>query len=384
MQTLSRTIALVVAAGSGTRLGGAPKQFQKLGHKTLLRHSIEAFVRHSDITHVYVVIGAGQESLYADAVAGLTLPPPIIGGSTRQQSVRAGLEQIARDGGCDYVLIHDAARPFVSPEIIREALVALKTFEGAAPALAVTDSLRGANEAKIVLDDVARDNIYRVQTPQCFQFTKILNAHRSVQINATDDIAIARAAGLNVVLTLGDETNFKITHIDDLRRAENMVSPNKIARTATGYDVHRFGVGDHLWLCGIKIAHTQGVVAHSDGDVALHALTDALLGTISAGDIGSHFPPSDVKWKNAASDQFVAHAAALIRARGGILDHVDITIICERPKIGPHRDAMQARIAEILTISLENVSIKATTTEGLGFTGRNEGIGAQASATVRI
>jgi 2-C-methyl-D-erythritol 4-phosphate cytidylyltransferase / 2-C-methyl-D-erythritol 2,4-cyclodiphosphate synthase len=384
MQTLSRSIALIVAAGSGTRLGGVPKQFQKLGNKAVLRHSIDTFLRHPDITQVYVVIGAGQESLYADAITDLNLPSPIIGGSTRQQSVRAGLEQIACDGGCNDVLIHDAARPFVSVEIIREALTALKSFDGAAPALTVTDSLRSASETKIVLSDVDRENVYRVQTPQCFQFAKILQAHQIAQIDATDDISIARAAGLNVVLTLGDEANFKITHADDLVRAENIVSQSKITRTASGYDVHRFGPGDHLWLCGLKIAHTQGIIAHSDGDVALHALTDALLGTISAGDIGSHFPPSDAKWKNVASDQFVAHAAALIRARGGIIDHVDITVICERPKIGPHRDAMQIRVAEILTIARENVSIKATTTEGLGFTGRNEGIAAQACASVRM
>ncbi len=385
MAQTARTVALIVAAGSGSRLGGIPKQYQPLGGKALILHSIERFQSCPEIDAVYVVIAPDHAPYFVDMIGDRALPALVNGGATRQESVRSGLEQIAVDGGCDFILIHDAARPFVSEKIISGTLALLYTADGAAPALAVTDSLRlTAKESLQVINDVPRDNVYRVQTPQCFHFQKILSAHQMIRADMTDDIAVARAAGLSVILAAGDEDNFKITVVGDLIRAENYLVAAKTPRVGFGYDVHRFGPGDHIWLGGIKIPHTHGIIAHSDGDVALHALTDALLGTISSGDIGSHFPPSDARWQNAASDQFAHHAATLIRARGGRIDHVDLTIICERPKVGPYRDAIRERIADILNIALESVSVKATTTEGLGFTGRAEGIAAQAVATVRV
>jgi 2-C-methyl-D-erythritol 4-phosphate cytidylyltransferase / 2-C-methyl-D-erythritol 2,4-cyclodiphosphate synthase len=385
MAQSSRTVALIVAAGSGSRLGGIPKQYQPLGGKALIMHSIERFQACPEIDSVYVVIAPDHVPYFVDTIGDSALPALVHGGATRQESVRAGLEQIAADGGCAIVLIHDAARPFVSEKIILGTLALLDSAEGAAPALAIMDSLRlTAKESHLVINDVPRDHVYRVQTPQCFHFHKILSAHQMARADMTDDIAVARSAGLSVVLAPGDENNFKITIASDLIRAENILVANKVSRSGFGYDVHRFGPGDHIWLGGVKIPHTQGIVAHSDGDVVLHAITDALLGTISAGDIGSHFPPSDDRWKNAASDKFVRHAVDMIRARGGKIDHVDVTVICERPKVGPHRDAIQARIADVLSIPIECVSVKATTTEGLGFTGRAEGIAAQAVATVRV
>ncbi len=372
---------LIVAAGSGARLGGVPKQYRTLGGKTVLARSVAAFASRQDITHIQIVIGEGQDALYAASGVGDGLPPPVTGGASRQVSVRRGLEALAPSAP-DIVLIHDAARPLVPQQVIEGVIAALGSAAAATPALAVVDSLRRG--VTHVDEELSRENIHAVQTPQGFHFDKILAAHRAAQGTHTDEASIARSFGLAVALTPGHVDNFKITVDADLQRAERIVMAAHTPRTGTGFDVHRFGAGDHIWLCGVKIPHDKGVIAHSDGDVALHALTDALLGTISAGDIGLHFPPSDDRWKNAASRDFLAHAADLVRGQGGIIQHLDITLICERPKITPHREAMRAAIADILQINISRVSVKATTTEGLGVTGRGEGIAAQALATVLL
>ena len=376
-------IALVVAAGRGQRAGeGLPKQYRTLGGRSVLRRAIEALLAHPRIGGVQVVIHRDDAALYAATVDGLDLPPPVHGGETRQQSVLNGLEAVVLSGGAGTILIHDAARPFVSVAMIDRVLSALDTAQGATPALAVVDSLRRGET--FVADSVPRANTHRVQTPQGFAFDAILAAHRRADPAATDDVEVALAAGMQIALVAGDEMAFKLTHAEDFDRAERWLAAAMISRSAAGFDVHRFGPGDHLWLCGLRIEHSQGLVGHSDADVGLHALTDALLGCIGAGDIGEHFPPSDPQWKGASSDRFLRHAVEMIAARSGIIDHVDLTIIAERPKVTPHRAAMRARLAELLGLPLDAVSLKATTTEGLGFTGRGEGIAAQAMATVRL
>ena len=376
------TCALIVAGGRGFRAGdGVPKQYRLLGGQPVLARAIAAFARHPGIDAVKVVIHADDRPDYAAATAGLALLPPVHGGATRQQSVRAGLEALAA-AGATRVLIHDAARPFVPAAVIDRVLAALDAHDGAAPALPVVDSLRVGGA--LVEAEVDRARLNRVQTPQGFALQPILAAHRAAAAAATDDVAVGLAAGLRIALVAGDEMAFKLTHAEDFARAEALLAAAMISRSASGFDVHRFGPGDHLWLCGIRIEHGHGLIGHSDADVGLHALTDALLGCIGAGDIGTHFPPSDPQWKGASSDRFLAHAAGLIAARGGIIDHVDLTIIAETPKVGPHRAAMRARLAGLLALPEDAVSLKATTTEGLGFTGRGEGIGAQAMATVRL
>jgi 2-C-methyl-D-erythritol 4-phosphate cytidylyltransferase/2-C-methyl-D-erythritol 2,4-cyclodiphosphate synthase len=370
---------LIVAAGKGERAGlGLPKQYEKLAGEPVLRRTIRAFAPYL----VQVVIGPGQESLAAEALAGLHLPPPVTGGATRQDSVRLGLEALANDAP-DIVLIHDAARPFVSPAAIAAVTLALENGAGAAlPMLAVADTLRRKDNDGWTL--VPREQLYRAQTPQGFAFAAILEAHRRFAgTNVTDDMALAELAGIAVEAVAGDDRNFKLTTKEDFAMAEALLGGRE-SRTAMGYDVHKFTEGDHIMLCGLKVPHDHGLEGHSDADVGLHAITDALLGTIGEGDIGQHFPPTDERWRGAASWKFLYHAAALVRAKGGVIAHVDLTIICERPKVGPHRDAMKARIAEILAIAPERVSVKATTTEGLGFTGRREGIAAQAVATVTL
>jgi 2-C-methyl-D-erythritol 4-phosphate cytidylyltransferase/2-C-methyl-D-erythritol 2,4-cyclodiphosphate synthase len=378
------THAIIVAAGSGIRAGGdVPKQYQHVAGQALLRHAILRLSIHPGIDAVSVVINPVDRDLYDAAVAGLSLPPPIAGGAARQQSVLAGLEALAATPPA-LVLVHDAARAFVTDAVLDALFAALAdpANDGAVPGLAVIDSLRrGGAQYEAAID---RDGLFRVQTPQAFRFAPLLAAHRAAAPGATDELGIAMAAGLMVAVTAGDERAFKVTEPQDFAKATAMVTPALTSRAASGFDVHRFGPGDHVWLCGIAIPHTHGLVGHSDADAGLHALTDALLGTIAAGDIGDHFPPSDARWKGAASDIFLAHAADLVRARGGIIDHVDITLICERPKIGPHRDAMRERIAGILGIDAGRVSVKATTTELLGFTGRSEGLAAQAMASVRL
>jgi len=379
--------ALIVAAGAGVRAGaGVPKQYRTIAGVPLLRLAVERLLAHGGFASISVVINPADRPLYDLAVAGHDLPEPIAGGETRQQSVRNGLEMLAGLGlgGVDLVFVHDAARALVPDHVLDSLFAALADPEnhGAVPGLAVNDSLRrGASHYDTAVD---REGLFRVQTPQAFRLAPLLAAHRAAAAGATDELAIAMAMGLQVAITPGDERAFKVTNRQDFAKAEAMLIPALTARAASGFDVHRFGPGDHVWLCGIAIPHSHGLVGHSDADAGLHALTDALLGTIAAGDIGDHFPPSDPRWKGAASDIFLAHAAAMVRERGGIIDHVDVTLICERPKIGPHRSAMRDRIAAILNITATRVSVKATTTEMLGFTGRSEGLAAQAMASVRL
>lgn len=377
-----RIAGLIVAAGEGVRAGqDLPKQYVRIAGRPVLAHAIDALIGHPAIDMVQVVIGRGHDSLYADAVGDRALPAPVIGGATRRDSVIAGLEAI----DADIVLIHDAARPFLPPEVIDRLLAALADADGALPALPVADTLaRGAGSA--LGDTVPRDGLYRVQTPQTFARADILAAHRAWDParEATDDAQVARAFGLSVAIVEGDMMLDKLTFPADFAQAAARLRPAMISRSASGYDVHAFAEGSGLWLGGLLIPHSRTLAGHSDADVALHAIVDALLGTISAGDIGSHFPPSDSRWRGAASEIFVAHARDLIDAAGGIIDHVDVTIICEAPKVGPHRDAIRARIADMLKVPESLVSVKATTTEKLGFTGRSEGIAAQAIATVRL
>jgi len=375
--------ALIVAAGRGTRAGpGGPKQYRTLGGMTVLRRTLLAFVTHEGIDAVQAVIHPDDLKAYEASAAGLPkLLPPCFGGETRQASVAAGLEALSQAAPAR-VLIHDGARPLVSPDIIERAIAALGVHQGVLVALPVTDTLRIA-AGGMAGATVPRDGLWRAQTPQAFRFDAILKAHRTaLGAELTDDVAVATAAGMDVTIIEGHEANLKITTSDDLKLAERLLGSRGESRTGSGYDVHRFGDGDHVWLCGVKIPHTHGLVGHSDADVGLHAITDALLGAISEGDIGQHFPPSDPQWKGASSDRFLAHAAKLAADKAARIVHVDVTFICERPKIGPHRDAMRARVAEILGLAPDRVSIKATTTEGLGFTGRSEGLAAQALATV--
>jgi 2-C-methyl-D-erythritol 4-phosphate cytidylyltransferase/2-C-methyl-D-erythritol 2,4-cyclodiphosphate synthase len=310
----------------------------------------------------------------------------VTGGATRQKSVRLGLEALARSAGekPDFVLIHDAARPLISRRLIMDVVAALENgADGALPMLAAADTLR-RKEADGRWSLVARENLYRAQTPQGFAFGKILAAHcQHAQQEVTDDVALAELAGLRVQMVDGEERNLKVTQREDFAVAEAMLGGGDM-RSAGGFDVHKFTKGDHIWLCGLKVPHSQGLEGHSDADVGLHAITDALLGCIGDGDIGMHFPPSDDRWKGAPSWKFLDHAASLVRNKGGVITHVDVTLICERPKVGPHREAMKAKIAEILKLEPDRVSVKATTTEGLGFTGRQEGVAAQAIASVRL
>lgn len=376
---MSRIAVLIVAAGKGVRAGtGLPKQYERLGGLPMLRRTVEAFRGFP----VQVVIGPDQEELAAAALAGLDLPLPVPGGATRQESVRLGLEALAKSAP-DYVLIHDAARPLISRKVTDDVVKALQAgADGALPMVAASDTLRrqGADGRWTL---VSREKLYRAQTPQGFVYDKILKAHRDhAKEDVTDDVALAELAGLKVEMVEGEEKNIKVTRKEDFSLAESLLGAD--VRTASGYDVHKFTDGDHIMLCGLKIPHSHALEGHSDADVGLHAITDALLGCIGEGDIGQHFPPTDERWRGAPSWKFLDHAANLVRDKGGVINHVDLTIICERPKVGPHRDAMKAKIAEILKIEPSRVSVKATTTEGLGFTGRREGIAAQATATVRL
>lgn len=374
-----QTLALILAAGSGSRAGdGLAKQYRPLnGRQNALERSIEAFCSHPEVDAIVVVSTPG--GLSEDILEARGVGPLIPGGATRQESARNGLEA---SPGFDRVLIHDAARPFVPPDVIDRVLAALDRHDGAVPALPVADSLRHGGD--IIAGEVARDGLWAVQTPQAFRYDAILAAHRAAPLGATDDAEVLRAAGGSVAIVQGDARNFKLTTPADFARADAMLAAAMVSRTASGFDVHRFGPGDHVWLCGVKVPHSAGLTGHSDADAGLHALTDALLGCIGAGDIGDHFPPTDPKWQGASSDRFLLHARQLVEARGGRIDHVDVTLICERPKVGPHRERMRARLGELLGLAPGAVSVKATTTEGLGFTGRGEGIAAQAVATIRI
>jgi 2-C-methyl-D-erythritol 4-phosphate cytidylyltransferase/2-C-methyl-D-erythritol 2,4-cyclodiphosphate synthase len=378
-------IALVVAAGKGMRFGGpVPKQYCEIGGEPLLRRSLATFLDHPRVDAVRVVYNPEHAEAYARATAGLDLLPPVAGGAQRQDSVRAGLESLV-EMRPTHVLIHDGARPFVDPQLVDRLIEALDGSPGAMPAVQVVDTLwRAGPEGAEAL--VPRDMLWRAQTPQAFRFADILDAHRRAPgADLTDDVAALRATGGRVAVVASSERNFKVTTDADLARARReLFLECADIRTGTGYDVHRLGPGDGVWLCGVKVPHDRALVGHSDADVAIHALVDALLGAIAEGDIGQHFPPSDARWKGAPSHMFLSHAAELVARRGGAVRHVDVTIVCERPKVGPHRAAMRARLAEILGLDPARVSVKATTTEGLGFAGRGEGIEAHAVATVAL
>jgi len=382
MTSLPRTVALIVAAGGGTRAGtDLPKQYVHVAGRPMIAHSHAVFSAHPAITDVIVVIGAGQETMLTEALGKVAT---LVGGATRRESVRNGLDLIEATGGADHVLVHDAARPFLSAEVIDRLLTALDSASGAIPALPVADTL--ARGATSLGDVVSRAGLFRVQTPQAFRFEDILAAHRAWPDDeeATDDAQMVRRIGGEVTMVEGDIMLEKVTYPADFAAAEARVTRQMISRSASGYDVHRLEAGEELWLGGVLIPHDKGLAGYSDADVALHAITDALLGTVGAGDIGMHFPPSDPQWRGASSDKFLEHAAKLVSEEGGVIDFIDLTIICEAPKIGPHRETIRARVAEILALSPRQVSIKATTTEKLGFTGRGEGIAAQAMATVRV
>jgi len=365
--------------------GDVPKQYRHLHGRSILRHVLETFIAHPSISDVYTVIHPDDRERFADASQGLNIGAPVLGGDTRQESVRNGLETLASGTAPARVLIHDGARPLTSNALIDRVIGALDDADGAVPALPVTDTVKRV-DGNTIIETVDRSGLFRAQTPQGFSFPALLSAHESAADNNgfTDDASMAEAAGLNVAVVAGEEHNIKITHDEDLARAAAWLHGARETRVGSGFDVHAFGPGDSVRLGGVDIPHDQALSGHSDADVALHALTDAILGAIGDGDIGSHFPPSDAQWRGADSSQFLAHAADLLRQRRGALVHIDLTIICEKPRIGPHRDAMRARIAEILAVDVGRISVKATTTEGLGFTGRGEGIAAQASVTITV
>ena len=386
---MSRCVALILAGGRGTRLGAElPKQYLSLGEDVLLRHAVRGFVDHPEVDDVRAVIGADDRENCDAALAGLEVLEPVTGGVSRQESARLGLESLVGIAP-DTVLIHDAARPFADAPTITRTLAALETHPAALPAVAVSDTLKRERTGKgtpLVGRTVDRSGLWRAQTPQGFRFPEILAAHRTAAgLELTDDAAVAEHAGLDVALVPGSEANVKVTTEEDLERARRWLAGRRFdLRTGTGFDVHRFGEGDAVTLCGVDIPHDRALAGHSDADVGMHALTDALLGAIAEGDIGIHFPPSDPRWRGEPSRTFLRRAAEMVRSRGGSIVNLDLTLICERPRIAPHRDAMIGHIAETLGIEPARVSIKATTTEGLGFTGRGEGIAAQAIATVRL
>lgn len=396
---MTDVVALIVAAGRGSRFAGdgaapaAPKQYRAIGGIPVLRRAILAFHRHPQVDAVRVVIHPDDQAHYDQATAGLSLLPPVHGGASRQESVCRGLESLG-DLAPRQVLIHDAARPFVDDAVISRSLAALASTPGAIAAVPLTDSLKRGREG-LVAASVARADLWRAQTPQAFRFGDILSAHRAARADSTsgeltDDASVLERAGMAVSLVMGSEANFKITTEDDLHRAERQLAATCAdVRSGQGFDVHGFAAepapaGASIMLCGLPVPSAHALVGHSDADVGLHAITDALLATIASGDIGSHFPPGDPQWRGADSAIFLEHARALIAAQGGQIAHIDITFICERPQIGPHREAMRARLAALLAIELSRISVKATTTEKLGFLGRGEGIAAQAVATVRL
>jgi 2-C-methyl-D-erythritol 4-phosphate cytidylyltransferase/2-C-methyl-D-erythritol 2,4-cyclodiphosphate synthase len=389
MSKSKRTAAILVAAGRGLRAGaGGPKQYRTIGGQTVIFRAMQAFCQHPDVFAVQPVVNPDDIAIFNDAVASLRHQPPTRGGATRQASVHAGLEALAGEKP-EIVLIHDAARPFVTPAVISRAIAAAERTGAAVPAIAVTDTIKQVSDAGDVEATPDRARLRIAQTPQAFRFDVILDAHRRAardgRSDFTDDAALAEWAGLTVATFEGDPANMKLTTPEDFVREEaRLASQLGDIRTGTGYDVHAFGDGDHLMICGVRVPHTKGFLAHSDGDVGLHALVDAILGALADGDIGSHFPPSDMKWKGAASDKFLAYAVERVTARGGRIANLEVTLICERPKIGPLRDTMRTRIAEITGVNVSRVAVKATTSERLGFTGREEGIAATASATIRL
>jgi 2-C-methyl-D-erythritol 4-phosphate cytidylyltransferase / 2-C-methyl-D-erythritol 2,4-cyclodiphosphate synthase len=389
MAKSERTAAILVAAGRGLRAGtGGPKQYRSIGGQTVIFRSMQPFCTHPQISVVQPVLHPDDAATFNAACAGLRHQPPANGGATRQASVHAGLEALSSERP-DIVLIHDAARPFVSEGLISRAIDAASRTGAAIPAIAVADTIKLIDADGNVADTPERARLRIAQTPQAFRYDVILEAHRRAaregRSDFTDDAALAEWAGLTVATFEGDALNMKLTTPEDFVREEaRLASLLGDIRTGTGYDVHAFGDGDHVMICGVRVPHTKGFLAHSDGDVGLHALVDAILGALADGDIGSHFPPSDAKWKGASSDQFLKYAADRVAGRGGRIANLEVTLICERPKIGPLRDQMRARIAEISGVDISRVAVKATTSERLGFTGREEGIAATASATIRL
>jgi 2-C-methyl-D-erythritol 4-phosphate cytidylyltransferase/2-C-methyl-D-erythritol 2,4-cyclodiphosphate synthase len=381
--------AVVVAAGRGLRAGGdLPKQYRKLAGEPVIRSCLSLFAWHGEIAAVQAVIHPDDRTSYDAAAAGLRLLPPVPGGATRQASVRAGLEALSARAP-DIVLVHDAARPFCSPELVSRAIVACAATGAAIPALEVTDTIKRVDAGGHVTGTLDRAQLRAVQTPQAFAFPTLLEAHRRAlkegREDFTDDAALAEWAGLKVAVFAGESGNVKLTTDDDFARAEaRRISNLPDLRIGNGFDVHAFADGDHVMLGGVRIAHERGLTGHSDADVALHALVDAILGALADGDIGKHFPPSDPRWRGAASDQFLKFAVERVTKRGGRISHLDVTIVCEAPRIGPHRDAIRQKIAQIAELAVERVAVKATTSEKLGFTGRGEGIAAMATATVRL
>ena len=380
--------ALVVAAGRGARAGrDVPKQYATVAGEPLLRHTLRALLSHDRIELVQVVIGANDQPAYEAAVQGLDrLLPPVTGGMTRQNSVLRGLEGLAPLAP-RVVLVHDAARPFVSKELISRVIGACDDTHGAIPALPMTETLKALSDG-LVEATVARENLAAAQTPQAFPFASLLAAHRAAAVagrdDLTDDAGVVWLTGMPVRAVPGERSNLKVTLAEDFAEAERVLGAMRETRTAQGFDVHAFGPGDRLWLCGVEIPHARGLVGHSDADVGLHALTDALLGAIGSGDIGTHFPPADPHWRGASSDRFLKYAAMLVTGQGGRIVNLDVTLVCEAPKIAPYREAMRAAVAGIAEIPATRVSVKATTSEGLGFAGRGEGIAAFACATITL
>jgi 2-C-methyl-D-erythritol 4-phosphate cytidylyltransferase / 2-C-methyl-D-erythritol 2,4-cyclodiphosphate synthase len=381
--------AVVVAAGRGLRAGGdVPKQYRQILGEPVIRPSLVKLGAHLEISAVQPVVHPDDSALFQAATAGIALRPPVDGGATRQASVRAGLEALLPLRP-DLVLVHDAARPFVSAALIARAIAAASQHGAAVPVIAVADTVKTVDSAGFVTGTIDRAPLRMVQTPQAFAFAPLLAAHRRAHAagsdDFTDDAALAEWAGLKVATFAGEASNVKLTTAEDFARAEAAQLANlSDVRTGFGFDVHQFGAGDHIMLGGVRIPHERGLAGHSDADVVLHALVDAILGALSDGDIGVHFPPSDPQWRGASSDRFLTFAVERVRARGGRIAHLDVTIVCEAPRIGPHRDAMRARIAAIAGIPVERVGVKATTSEKMGFTGRGEGMAAFANATVRL
>ena len=389
MSRPQRTAAILVAAGRGLRAGGGgPKQYREIGGQTVIFRAMAPFSNHPQLSHVQPVLHLDDLAMFSTAVRGLRHEPPAEGGATRQQSVCAGLEALNAHKP-DIVLIHDAARPFVSSEVISRAIEAASRSGAAIPVVPVTDTVKLVDASGHIEATPDRARLRIAQTPQAFRFDVILDAHRRAaregRADFTDDAALAEWAGLTVATFEGDVANMKMTTPEDFLREEaRLASQLGDIRIGTGYDVHAFGAGNHVMICGVKVPHSKGFLAHSDGDVGLHALVDAILGALADGDIGSHFPPSDPQWKGASSDRFLKYAVDRVAAHGGRIANIEVTMICERPKIGPLRDVMRARIAEISGVDISRVAVKATTSERLGFTGREEGIAATASATIRL
>jgi 2-C-methyl-D-erythritol 4-phosphate cytidylyltransferase / 2-C-methyl-D-erythritol 2,4-cyclodiphosphate synthase len=382
----ARVVAVVVAGGRGARAGGEiPKQYMMIAGVPVIRSSLALFAGHAQVDAVQPVIHSDDADLFAAASAGLDVLPPVSGRETRQGSVRSGLEAVGPLNP-DIILVHDAARPFASPALVARAIAAAAESAAAVPAMPVSDTVKQVDDTGRVAATLDRSRLVTVQTPQAFAFPPLLDAHRRAAAagrdDFTDDAALAEWAGMAVAVFAGERANVKLTTADDVARAE--AERLLDVRTGSGFDVHAFGEGDHVMLGGVRVPHTGGVIGHSDADVALHALTDAVLGALADGDIGWHFPPSDPQWRGVSSDRFLGFACERVRARGGIIAHLDVTIVCEAPRIGPHRDAMRARVAEIAGIAVERVAVKATTSETLGFTGRREGLVAMATATIRL